>query len=61
MVKRFYDAVPGLRKVSIDATSTVTVSTKEKTAKGEKVDETITEVNIYDQLEILKNMRSPVM
>ena len=32
------------------ATSTVTVSTKETTPKGEKVNKSITEVNIYDQL-----------
>ena len=32
------------------ASSTVTVSTKETTPKGEKVNKSITEVNIYDQL-----------
>lgn len=36
------------------ATSTVTVSAKETTAKGEKIDKAITEVNIYDQQGNLK-------
>lgn len=36
------------------ATSTVTVSSKQTTLKGGKVDKTITEINIYDQQGKLK-------
>jgi hypothetical protein len=39
------------------ASSTVTVSSKDKNAKGEKVDKTITEINIYDKLGNLKIRR----
>jgi len=36
------------------ASSTVTISAKETTPKGEKIDKTITEINIYDQQASLK-------